>query len=245
MHQDARALLQRLVRGQRDVLGDSLVGSYVFGSAVTGDYEPGISDVDTVAVLRADPTDDQLERLASLHRALIDETPEWDDRVEAVYLSTNALATFRSRSPAARISPGEPFRPIEVDERWLIDWYQLREVGVTLHGPPAATLVPPIGHGDHAEAVRRHLLDPGWLDGATTPGDRAYAILTMCRGLRTVTTGDHVSKREGARWASEALPEHADLIHDALAWRSGSPGARPPDEAATRRLVSTVQRRVT
>jgi hypothetical protein len=36
--------------------------------------------------------------------------------VEVVYLSSRALATFRTvSSPAARISPGEPFHAIQVD----------------------------------------------------------------------------------------------------------------------------------
>jgi catechol 2,3-dioxygenase-like lactoylglutathione lyase family enzyme len=38
-------------------------------------------------------------------------------------------------------------------------------------------------------------------------------------------TGEHVSKREGARWASQLMPEHAELIDDALAWRE-----RPDDQ---------------
>ena len=55
---EVRELLQRLTGGQEDVLGDDLLGSYVFGSVATGDFEAGISDVDTVTVLRADPTSD-------------------------------------------------------------------------------------------------------------------------------------------------------------------------------------------
>lgn len=47
-------------------------------------------------------------------------------------------------------------------------------------------------------------------------------------------TGDHVSKREAARGASEELPEHADLIWYALEWRARSHGGRWIDGAATR-----------
>ena len=82
------------------------------------------------------------------------------------------------------------------------------------------------------------------LDDLESRGDQAYAILSMCRGLRTVGTGDDVSKREAARWASEELPEHADLIRDALEWRARSRGGRRIDGTATRattaRFVETV-----
>jgi Domain of unknown function (DUF4111)/Nucleotidyltransferase domain len=242
---DADAALSLLADGQRRVLGTDLVGSYLFGSAATGAFEPGVSDLDTVAVLRSDPTESQLAGIRVLHASIVREMPEWDGRVEVVYLSTHALTNFMTTSPAARISPGEPFHPIEVDHRWLIDWYQLRTVGIALHGPPVAQVAPLITQGEYVEGVRQHLLDAVWLDASVSPGDRSYAILSMCRGLRTCRTGEHVSKREGARWASQLMPEYSGLIEDALAWR-----ARPDDRSgglrmspeATRRFVLDVQR---
>jgi hypothetical protein len=243
---EVRTLLRRLTDGQHDVLSDDLLGSYVFGSLATGGFESGISDVDTVSVLRTDPTSDQLTALGRLHQVIAEEMPTWEDRVEAVYLSSRALATFRTvSSAAARIAPGEPFHAIEVDRRWLVDWYQLREVGIPLRGPSIASFVPEITHSEYVEGVRRHLLT--WrdsLDDLGSQGDQAYVVLTMCRGLRTVRTGDHVSKREGAEWAAEELPEHADLIQDALEWRARSRGGRWIDGTTTRattaRFVETV-----
>jgi Domain of unknown function (DUF4111)/Nucleotidyltransferase domain len=218
-----RELLSRLTGGQEGVLGDDLLGSYVFGSVATGDFEPGISDVDTAVVLRADATPAQLTALGHLHEEIIEEMPAWEDRVEVVYLSSGALAMFRTSSwLAARISPGEPFHAIEVDRRWLIDWYQLREVGVALRGPAIDSLVPEITQAEYVDAVRQHLLT--WrdsLDDLESQGDQAYAVLTMCRGLRTLRTGDHVSKREAARWrpgscrntrTSSGMPSSGGLV---------------------------------
>ena len=239
-------LLRRLTQGQEDLLGDDLLGSYVFGSAATGDFEPGVSDVDTVCVLRADPASHQLTALGRLHQEIVEDMPGWEDRVEVVYLSSRALESFRTASsPAARISPGEPFHAIEVDHRWLIDWYQLREVGIALRGPPISSFVPEIPHSEYLDAVREHLLT--WrdsLDDLESRGDQAYAILSMCRGLWTLRTGELVSKREAARWASEEFPEHADLIRDALEWRARSRRGRRIDGIATHesttRFVETV-----
>jgi Domain of unknown function (DUF4111)/Nucleotidyltransferase domain len=250
MNPGVEQLLARLVDGQAQALGDSLVGTYVFGSVVTGGFDPGISDIDTVAVLRSDLTAAHLASLERLHRDIVEQLPGWEDRVEVVYLSAQALATFRTASsPAARISPGESFHAIDVDHRWLIDWYQLREVGVALCGPPAASLVPFIAHDEYVEAVRQHMLAwPDWVGGLETRGAQAYAILTMCRGLRTWRTGEHVSKREAARWACVALPEHAPLIQDALVWRERSRIGPRIDGTArrddTRRFVNDVKRLV-
>lgn len=247
---NVEGLLSRLVDGQTQALGTDLVGSYLFGSVVTGDFDHGVSDVDTVAVLRSDLTSAQFAALERLHRDIVEEMPRWKDRVEVVYLSSRALATFRTASSAAaRISPGEPFHAIEVDHRWLIDWYQLRDVGIALCGPPAASLVPVISHDEYVEAVRQHLLAwPNWVDGLVTQSAQAYAILTMCRGLRTWRTGEQVSKREAARWASEVLPEYADLIRDAVVWRQRSSIGPQIDGTATldvtRRFVMRVERLV-
>jgi hypothetical protein len=105
--------------------------------------------------------------------------------------------------------------------------------------------VPEITHGEYVEGVRQHLLT--WrdsLDDLELEGDQAYAILTMCRGLRTIRTGEHVSKREAARWASEQLPDHADLIRDALEWRARTRGGQwivgATTRATTARFVETV-----
>jgi hypothetical protein len=250
MDPSVRGLLTRLVDGQVHALGGDLVGSYLFGSVVTGDFDPGISDVDTVAVVRSDLTEAQLVALERLHRDIVEEMPRWEDRVEVVYLSSRALTTFRTASSAAaRISPGEPFHVIEVDHRWLIDWYQLQDVGVALRGPPAASLVPVISHDEYVEAVRQHMVAwPDRTDGLVTQGSQAYAILTICRGLRTWRTGEHASKREAAGWACEVLPEHADLIRDAVVWRERSRIEPRIDgmatREATRRFVNDVRRLV-
>ncbi len=233
---EIRALLTRLVSGQKQALGDNLLGSYVCGSVVMGAFERGVSDVDTVAVLRGDLKEKEVTALDGLHHNLVRDSPQWDDRIEVVYLSADALQTFRTASSAAaRISPGEAFHLITIDHRWLIDWYQLREEGVALLGPPAVSLVPPISREEYREAVREHMLAwPEWVGGLATRGNQAYAILTMCRGLRTWRTGDHVSKREAALWACDVLPEHAQQIRDALIWREQSRVEPRVDAAATR-----------
>jgi hypothetical protein len=226
----AEAILARQVEGQQQVLGADLIGCYIFGLAGAGDFEPGISDVDTVAVLRSEITAAQFAGIERLHRDIVDEQPRWEDRVEVVYLSSQALTSFRDgSSPAARISPGEPFHAIEVDRRWLIDWYQLRTVGIALCGPPAASFVPVISHDEYVDAVRQHVLAWPQVDASVTRGAQAYAILTMCRGLWTWRTGQHVSKREAARWACEALPRHAELIRGAVHWRAQDRRGSPID----------------
>lgn len=241
----ADALVSRLLDGLIRALGANLFAVYLFGSAATGNFEPGISDVDLAAILEHDLAPPELAALDRMHHNLVAETPEWDGRVEVVYVSSEGLRTFREGTSAgARISPGEPFHAIVVDLTWLIDWYQLQEVGVTLFGPPANEVVPVISKREYVEAVRQHMLTfSTWTDDLATLGNQAYAILTMCRGLRTVRTGEYVSKREAARWASEQLPAYAELIRTALVWREERRGATDdatPTRAAAAAFVAEV-----
>jgi hypothetical protein len=132
------------------------------------------------------------------------------------------LGSFRtSAARLAVISPGEPFHLR--DERvveWLQNWYLIRETGVVLDGPPAASLVPPISMTEFVAAAARYadqISRQSLRDAA--PGARAYAIVTICRALRTVETRAHASKHEGAAWAKERLPEWAWLIDEAMRCR--------------------------
>ena len=58
----ARAVLTELTDGLSEVLGVHLVGVYAFGSLVTGDFDRDISDLDVLAVLESDLTDESFAR---------------------------------------------------------------------------------------------------------------------------------------------------------------------------------------
>lgn len=47
---DVNAFLAQVLAGARDVLGEKLVGMYLYGSLASGDFDPASSDVDFVAV---------------------------------------------------------------------------------------------------------------------------------------------------------------------------------------------------
>lgn len=234
-------LVARLLEGQQRALA-----LYLFGSAATGTFESELSDVDTVAVLSTDLTEKNFSALTAMHDALIRVSPEWNDRVEVVYLSGRGLGSFREGSaPAARISPGEPFHRIEVDGRWVLDWYAVREWGLTLFGPPPATFIPAIPQREVVAAVREELRRwPGRIAGLSDGGAQAYAVLTVCRGWHLCRTSEHVSKREAAQWAASELPQFADLIQNAAAWRERSRAGAfidvPPTRDDTRRFVEIV-----
>ena len=225
MHRDPEStkdLLDALVAGIRDVLGDRLWALYLYGSFVSGGFDPGISDVDLIAVTASRVEALDLGALGRMHRALVGRYPEWSNRVEVVYVARATLRSFRtSRGALAVISPGEPLHlRSERASKWLQNWYLARATGVTLLGPDPATTIPPIEPTEFVDATSRYARDVHRRGIAESGGGSvAYTILTLCRALQTVSTGMPASKQDGAAWVRERMPDWAWLIDSALECR--------------------------
>jgi len=216
------ALLGALVSSIHAVLGEDLVGIYLYGSYVSGGFDPEVSDLDLVSVTSAGVEGPDFAGLDRVHGGFVGRHPEWNDRLEVVYVELAALQSFRtSPGPLAVISPGEPFHLRgEPLVEWVQNWYLIRESGIALFGPAPATIVPPIAWTEFVAAAV-HYADyvSKRSFGDASPGALAYAVLTMCRALRTVEAQTHGSKQEAAAWTIERMPEWARVIETALRCR--------------------------
>jgi hypothetical protein len=235
---DVAAVLDDLQTGIETVLGDDLVGLYLFGSLVSGDFTPATSDIDLLAAARRLMTEGDIDRLRAMHRAIVDRHPAWDDRIEVAYQSLHGLRTWPTeRSPMGIISPGEPIHLIEAGADWRINWFFVLDHGVTLVGPPPETIIPPIPREVYVEAARE--LGLSWRERIHTVTDQrgeSYAILTTCRALYTHHTGEHVSKQKAAAWVADRHPEWINLIDMALERR-----VSPEDNGPVDTLPDTVR----
>jgi predicted nucleotidyltransferase len=229
------SLLETLVSGIRAVLGGDLVGIYLYGSSVSGGFDPGVSDLDLVAVTSPEVEEIDLAGLEQMQLDIVRRYPEWSDRLEIVCIGRTTLGSFRtSPGSLAVISPGEPFHVVGDVADWLQNWYLVRETGVTLYGVAAADVIPPIARVEFVAAVVRYaqeLRNRNYDD--LGPESLAYAVLSLCRALRTVRTGMHCSKQEAAAWTTERMPEWAWLIDAALRSRM-SRGTTGFDDEQTR-----------
>jgi predicted nucleotidyltransferase len=218
-------VVRELGRRMRSVLGDELVGLYLYGSFVSGGFEPGVSDVDFVAVTRVVVDDARLVRLEQMHRGLDRLLPGWRNRIEVVYVDRRTLEAFRtSRGELVVISPGEPLhRRTEPPVEWLQNWYLVRETGRTVHGVLAAEVIPKISWKEFMTATTRYIrqLEAQDRTGAGA-GGIGYAVLTAARGLRAARLGVPSSKEDAAAWVRAETPEWSDVVDEALgARRSG------------------------
>jgi hypothetical protein len=228
---DVAAVLADLQHRIVAALGADLVGLYVFGSLVYGDFTPGTSDLDLLAVTRRPMTGADIDRLRDMHDGIVARHPAWDGRIEVAYQSEHGLRTWATEcSPMGIISPGEPIHLIDAGADWRINWWFVLDHGVTLLGPPPETLIAPIPREVFVAASRE--LGLAWrerIHDITDQRGESYAILTTCRALVTHRTGEHVSKQRAAAWVAGRHPEWADLIAMALERRVSAEDNGPVD----------------
>jgi hypothetical protein len=216
-----RPTIDALARDIQGTLGDDLLGLYLYGSYVTGGFDPGVSDLDLLAVTEPEVEQLDRDRLDRMHTDFTRGRPDWSDRLDIVYIGRRTLADFRtSTGSLAVISPGEPFHVTGGVGDWLMNWYHVLDSGETLVGPEPSTFIPPISWDEFAAAVARYV---DWFRSETAAGRgagyRAYAVLSTCRALFAVRNGRPASKQEAASWARRAMPEWAWLIDAALGSR--------------------------
>jgi hypothetical protein len=244
------ALLPELIDDLRSTLGDDLVGVYLYGSAITGGFDPETSDLDLLIVTETDGATIDLAALDGVHARLSEREPDWADRLDLAYIGRATLASFRSGGVVVSISHDDPLQRYDEAQDWLQTWYLVQLADTPVVGPRVPDVVPPIGVDEFIRAVVRSTLELA--DKALTDerdGWRAYALLTLCRVLVAQQTGALVSKQDAAAAISREIPEVRGSIEAALAFRMArgrqalSPEARAAMPAAIRRLAELVKTR--
>ncbi len=219
-------MLHLLLANTQRILGDRFVGLYLYGSLASGDFDPCRSDIDFVVVTAIELPGETISALAAMHERIAASGLQWAAKLEGAYIPQ---ATFRRHDPCAAypyINEGH-FQAGQEGSDWVIQRHIIREQGVVVAGPAPQDLIDPIQPDDLRRAVLAILRewwapmlhDPAWLRSHGSEY-QAFAVLTMCRALYTLQTGNIVSKPAAARWAQEMLDERwAALIQWALTWQ--------------------------
>jgi Domain of unknown function (DUF4111) len=246
--EEVEHLVADITEGVQRVLDRQLLGLYIYGSLVTGDFDRVLSDVDLVAVLDQFLDDVALGNLVALHRRIVARHPAWNDRVEVAYLTRRALSTFRTeRSPIAVISPGEPLhiRAEGAGRDWVTNWYVVHNFGIPLIGPDPRAFISLINFSEVLTQLRRKMKSSAdEMVQDTHPGALAYRILTACRCLYAARRHELVPKRMAAGWAREELPYWADHIDLAVSVRATGGHSGWIDRERTRLFLRAVAERM-
>jgi hypothetical protein len=210
-------------------VGQEVVAAYFDGSLALGDFDPSRSDVDLLIVTRRPIRDLVAGRIADIHASLASDESAWAGEIEVIYVSigelTPAAVPGGSLHSYVERGTGGLVRSAPLDPGWLLHLRVLRRHGIPIFGPSPRDLVSPVADDDLRRAVSfgatarlgPYCDDPRALEPA---GARAFAVLTACRILHTLRTGEVVPKMEAARSARSTVDASlAAVIGAAMAWR--------------------------
>jgi len=219
---EAGLLLDRFAAAVAPVAG--VLGLYAGGSLATGDFRAGVSDFDLVAVIATPLDDGRQQRVQSLHRQLIAEKP-LAAKLHCAYVPLPDVTDVAASH--LNWAHGELYRrPLSAVARAEL------QTGLTLLGPPPASLVPPVGAQTLAEGVRAEL-SGYWRTAVRKPWLWRHdvyvdlGLLTLARAEATLTEGRLITKAEAltrlARWGVRP-----GLVHEIERRRRGEPVALSP-----------------
>src|SRR5262245_54614944 len=195
---DLNQLLVELVDGVRVVLGDNFCGAYLQGSFAVGDADEH-SDVVFVVVTKGEVTAEQQAELQALHRMLYAFPTPWAQHLDGSYVPLQVLRRpDPDRRPLLYLENGATEFALDNHDNTAVVRWSRREHGVVLAGPDPRELVDPITP-DQLRADVRWVLAAwaAWFRSIESISRRmlAVAVLSHCRILNTLATGEVVSKR--------------------------------------------------
>lgn len=91
IYHDINKILIYLSTKIRTILGDNLIGIYLFGSLSYGDFYPGSSDIDLVVIINRSLNHNENDLIKQLHNQVGEHFKKWRDRLECSYLPVNML----------------------------------------------------------------------------------------------------------------------------------------------------------
>ena len=252
IHCIAGALAARFVECARAALGDNLVGVYLHGSAAMGCYNPDVSDVDFIVVVRDAMTD--AERRAFMRSVVSLDAEAPGKGVEMSVVTARACSPFADPTPFelhwSRMHAAWYARDPEdyiqkmrgTDADLAAHFTVIRARGECLCGAPIGAVFAPVPSRAYADSI--------WDDvcgaEAAIAENPVYLILNLARVLAWMEDGAVLSKREGGEWALGRVPEYRSLVEAALSAYAGGDMAFDPARAreyARHMLGRVAQRR--
>ena len=219
-------LLKFVVTKINNIFEQELLGVYLFGSLSYGDFVPGRSDIDLLAVIKRKASESEVIAVEELFQEIGQKFQLWKGRVEC---SFTPASFFKEILPPVEPRPyfGEKFyKEATYGNEWLINNYLIQEHGIKLFGGDFKALIPHIAIKDVQEASRRDLLSE-WVPKLDDPEFfkdshyQSYLVLNLCRILYTLTQAEAGSKKTASSWVANNFPERQSLIEEAQHWEIG------------------------
>ncbi len=233
--------VDRYLKTMDQALPGRIDGFYVVGSVALGDFQPGRSDVDFVAVVTQPLKAGELQQLGSLQRRLYFQSlveaiphPRWPLVCNGVFVLLEDLkrpplqVTAVASHVAGKFTPGGGF---DVNP---VTWLNLRRFGIPVRGPEPADL--DVYHSDaELRAWTLRNLDSYWrrwagnIKGSGLTAAKALLLRYVAWGVQgtsrmhyTIATGDLASKTRATDYALDVFPDWRPLLEEVRAYWLGT-----------------------
>jgi hypothetical protein len=147
----------------------------------------------------------------------------WAQHLEGSYISQKVLRETNTSIPLWYLDNGSQELILDTHCNTLVTRYTTREHGISLHGVDAKTLIEPVSAHELKLEVAAVMHNWGgeileFPNKISTRWYQQFAIISYCRMLETLQTGQVKSKRSAALWGQQNLEARwHDLI--AVAWQ--------------------------
>ena len=228
LYPSANDFISDYVAQVSNLLGDNLVGVYLFGSLTYGDFNPKSSDIDLIALVDNPLAINEIEKIEKLHKDLEQQHSKWKNRVESSYTPISILGQITPpNAPRPYYGEGKMWHEADYGNEWIINLYLLKKHGITLFGTDLHQLIDAVDIVEVQKACIRDLFkewepklrEPDWLNNSHY---QSYLILNLCRILYAVLNADLRSKKVSSQWVKETYPQWSYLVETAENWHYGT-----------------------
>ncbi|AYB39505.1 DUF4111 domain-containing protein [Brevibacillus laterosporus] len=204
--------LQSFLNGLQNLIGSQLVGFYLYGSIALDAYIPGESDIDFLCVTDGDLQEVDMWLIEKLFFEQMAIHPILA-KLEGNFLASHRL-TLHNRCECAQCF--EEAYLLKSPRDWnAITLLLLRSRGIPLLGPDASEIIPEVSPQELANNMIGNLLyfelnmEHYFHKGLN---DQVFVVLTLCRILHTMHTGEIVSKQAAAESVLTRVPALGKVI---------------------------------
>ncbi|MBE5107577.1 aminoglycoside nucleotidyltransferase ANT(9) [Bacillus thuringiensis] len=202
-----------------ELLGSSMVGVYLFGSAVNGGLRIN-SDVDVLVIVNHSLPEVTRKKLTDRLMLISGKIGNTDSvrPLEVTVINHSDVVPWQY-PPRNEFIYGEWLRSEfekgqiqepTYDPDLAIVLAQVRKNSISLFGPDTSDILDPVPMTDIRRAIKESL--PGLIEGIK--GDERNVILTLSRMWQTVSIGEISPKDVAAKWALPRLPkEYSTLLN--------------------------------
>lgn len=212
-----------------EALPGFLAGLYLHGSLALGAYDPGLSDIDFIAMTSRRCTAPDIATLRAIHHTLIQRYPQ--AQLEGSYLQAHDIGRLEDVVPPHPHIYDGIFQASGYHDINAVTWWILKHHGIAISGPPPDQFNIEVDWADLI-AKMQHNLNTYWASFTTNPQRMAWlltdygiqwTVLGVLRQFYTFREQAITSKTDAGSYGLVHCPARwHPLIQEAINIRTGN-----------------------